>query len=132
MLLKFQNTYTEFDIIAGSAPRGKSADEDTALENELLSSKKNINEHKIVLEYIINSMKPFADDFTVSETSVKKYSNIQHLWTRISAKLKPIFNSYFIESCLSDPSICGNKEKSELIKNWKATEDCIRNNGDEQ
>jgi len=52
MLLKFQNTYTEFDVIAGSAPRGKSADEDTALENELLSSKKNINEHKIVLEYI--------------------------------------------------------------------------------
>jgi menaquinone-specific isochorismate synthase len=114
MLLKFQNTSAEFDVIAGSAPRGESADEDTALENGLLSSKKNINEHKIVLEYIINSVKPFADDFTVSETSVKKYSNIQHLWTRVSAKLKADFSIHaLLKAVYPTPSICGMpKEKA--------------------
>ncbi|MGE5806120.1 MAG: isochorismate synthase [Ignavibacteria bacterium] len=114
MLLKFQNTFVEFDVIAGSAPRGKSADEDTILENELLSSKKNINEHKIVLEYIINSVKPFADDFTVSETTVKKYSNIQHLWTRVSIKLKADFSiQALLKTVYPTPSICGMpKEKA--------------------
>ncbi|HVO74879.1 MAG TPA: isochorismate synthase [Ignavibacteriaceae bacterium] len=113
-LIKFQHTTAEFDVIAGSASRGISSDEDTALENALLSSSKNINEHKIVLDYILNSIKPFAEDLTVSKTQVKKYSNIQHLWTRVLAHLQPDFSLHaLLKAVYPTPSICGvPKEKA--------------------
>ncbi len=118
-LLKFENASAEFDIMAGSAPRGKTADEDAALENELLASKKNLYEHKIVLDYIKNIITPFTEDLTIYKTSVKKYLNIQHLWTKVSARLKADFSALTIAKAIYPaPSICGmpKEEAISLIK----------------
>jgi menaquinone-specific isochorismate synthase len=107
-LFKFQNTSAEFDIIAGSAPRGEFPDKDAGLEKELLSNKKNLHEHKIVLDYIKDSIKPFTEDLTVFETRVKKYSNIQHLLTKVTAKLKSDSSVLTLAKAIyPTPSICG-------------------------
>jgi menaquinone-specific isochorismate synthase len=108
-LAKVMNGWVEADALAGSIRRGDNEEEDQQLENELLSSEKNLNEQKAVVEFISNSFKDFAEEIIFNERPIiRKLPNIQHLWTPIRAKLK---SGKSILSLLKDihptPAICG-------------------------
>jgi hypothetical protein len=66
----------EIDVLAGSAKRGSTDEEDLKIENELKVSSKNIREHEIVIEHIQNSLNDLTDNFIISNLSIKKLANI--------------------------------------------------------
>lgn len=126
-LIKFANGSLETDALAGSAPRGNTESEDLELEKELLSSKKNLLEHYMVIKYLNNQLSEFAEEIEFSNTpNIRKFLNIQHLWTPIKVRLKPqkqIFN--ILENLHPTPAVCGIP-KAETINFVKKIEDYPR------
>lgn len=75
-------------VLAGSAPRGTDDAEDDALGAELMSSAKNVEEHRYAVESARASLAPLCA--TISGEDVPfllKVANIQHLATRIDGEL---------------------------------------------
>jgi menaquinone-specific isochorismate synthase len=114
-LLKFRNKEIEFDALAGSAKRGATIEEDTDFANNLLMDKKNGNEHNHVIEFIKDVSLRYVQDFKQSETGVKKFSNIQHIYTPIKGVLKSKDQIYnLIEDIFPTPAICGSPKDTAL------------------
>ena len=76
------------DAVAGSSQRGKSVQEDLLLGDRLLNSEKDLREHQIVIRSIcdrLQSMGAILDPQV--NTSLLKLSNVQHLYTPITAQI---------------------------------------------
>ena len=119
-LAKFSNGTVEIDALAGSAPRGINDKEDLYFENKLLNSQKDINEHNFVIDHIVHSIENSTENITIqNKYEIQKLNNIQHLHSRISAKLKKGFTPFDILMKLyPTPAICGvSKEKAFSIIN---------------
>ncbi|MBD5778181.1 isochorismate synthase [Pelagicoccus sp. NFK12] len=76
------------DVLAGTAPRGKTASEDARLGAGLLDSEKDRREHRIVHESVCRrlqslGLEPKGDCHPV----LKKLQNVQHLFVDVEAKL---------------------------------------------
>ncbi|MHB1686892.1 MAG: isochorismate synthase [Ignavibacteriaceae bacterium] len=108
-LAKFSYGNLEIDALAGSAPRGKTDEEDLKIEKELLNDQKNLNEHSFVIEHIKNSISNFSTELVIGTNSqVRKLANIQHLWTKISASLNSSFSFHtLLKELYPTPAICG-------------------------
>ncbi len=116
VLGKFSNYRVELDALAGSAPRGKDEKEDKEFERQLLSSEKNIAEHNFVIDHIKNSLSSACDEITEKDKFlVKKLSNIQHLLSVITAKVKPE-NSVLsvLKEIYPTPAVCGSPQINAL------------------
>ena len=88
-LAAFQSNFILTEGLAGSTSRGKSATEDAVLEHNLLQSTKDLHEHEIVLDAIEERLTPFSDTINhPNSPGVKKLSNVQHLFTPITATIK--------------------------------------------
>jgi menaquinone-specific isochorismate synthase len=88
-LASFNKDFILTEGLAGSTPRGKTASEDVKLENELLKSRKDRNEHEFVINAIYQSLKTYSDSLHIPELpSIKKLTNVQHLYTPIRAHIK--------------------------------------------
>jgi len=114
-LLKFQNKEIEFDALAGSAKRGVTTEEDLRIATNLLMDKKNGNEHNQVIDFIRDVALRYVLDYSQSETSIKKFSNIQHIYTPIKGVLKSkdqIFD--LVEDIFPTPAICGSPKSTAL------------------
>ncbi|NET61638.1 MAG: isochorismate synthase [Symploca sp. SIO2E6] len=87
-LVSIQNRQLVTDAIAGSAPRGKTAAEDADLAHRLLCSEKERREHRFVLDFIIERLSELGLKPQMPPTNqLLQLSNIQHLWTPITAQL---------------------------------------------
>ncbi|MBE9129864.1 MULTISPECIES: isochorismate synthase [unclassified Coleofasciculus] len=87
-LIGIRNRQLVTDALAGSAPRGKTAAEDTDLADRLLSSEKERREHQFVLDFITHHLSELGLIPQLLPTpQLLKLSNIQHLWTPIQAQL---------------------------------------------
>ncbi len=75
------------DALAGSAPRGKTPIEDAANANNLVNSTKEKHEHKLVLDFITQHLSQLGLSPQVLAPRLRQLSNIQHLWTPISAEV---------------------------------------------
>lgn len=73
------------DALAGSAPRGKTPAEDAANANNLLNSEKERHEHSLVIDFISQHLSQLGLSPQVLAPRLRQLSNIQHLWTPISA-----------------------------------------------
>ncbi|MBC1224506.1 isochorismate synthase MenF, partial [Nostoc sp. UCD120] len=73
------------DALAGSAPRGKTPAEDAANANRLLNSEKEKHEHSLVLDFITQRLRQLGLSPQILAPRLRQLSNIQHLWTPISA-----------------------------------------------
>jgi menaquinone-specific isochorismate synthase len=112
-LFTVHNSELETDALAGSIERGKNIYEDDVLANELLSSDKNLREHKKVVDFLISRLEKHSVTIIYKDTpKIRKLRNIQHLWTPINAKLKKNVN---LLSILYDihptPAVCGSPQK---------------------
>ena len=73
------------EAIAGTRPRGKNDFDDQRLEVELLTSAKEMNEHRFVSGYIEAIMHRYCLDVkTTSREEVLKLKNVQHTITRFT------------------------------------------------
>jgi len=73
------------DALAGSAPRGKTPIEDAANANKLVNNTKEKHEHKLVLDFITQHLSQLGLFPQVLAPRLRQLSNIQHLWTPITA-----------------------------------------------
>lgn len=89
-LISIQNHHLITDALAGSAPRGKTAGEDRHFSRSLLSSEKDLHEHQVVIDFILQKLinLGLSPDYFPSPYLLQ-LSNIQHLWTPITAKVSP-------------------------------------------
>lgn len=108
-LVKYDKNHIEADGLAGSIARGKTPEEDKNLENELLSSKKNLAEQKSVVDFIVRTFDNFSNKIDYPKKPIiKKLGSIQHLFTPIKAEVDPDFNIFELISCIHPtPAICG-------------------------
>ena len=74
--------------LAGSISRGKTASQDARLEQQLLDSQKDLEEHQYVVDAIQDKLREFTYDIKYPDVpTVKKITNVQHLYTPIQATL---------------------------------------------
>lgn len=77
--------------IAGTRPRGKTVEQDLALEKELLADPKEVAEHEMLIDLGIKDISTLADPQTVEVTDrmvVERYSHVMHLVSNVSGKLR--------------------------------------------
>jgi len=78
--------------IAGSRPRGRSANEDIELANELLADEKERSEHLMLVDLARNDLLKVCDPGTleVSEfMQIHRFSHIMHLVSTVEGALRP-------------------------------------------
>lgn len=85
-----QTTGTQFKTmaLAGSIQRGDTPEKDAVFADELLNSKKDRYEHQLVIDGIQTRLAPLTKQIDIGKTGIMTLSNIQHIYTPISATLK--------------------------------------------
>ncbi len=73
--------------MAGSVARGTTEAEDERLARELEDSAKDAVEHRIVSDFVVDALRPFAQSVVARPPEVVRFTNIQHLATSVSAEL---------------------------------------------
>lgn len=87
-LISIQNNQLVTDALAGSAPRGKTEVEDANLGKGLLNSEKDLREHQVVIDFIVDRLSKLGINPDFSPVPrLLQLSNIQHLWTPIRARI---------------------------------------------
>lgn len=83
--------------IAGTRRRGASAEEDRALEHELLADPKERAEHLMLIDLGRNDVGRVAEIGSVRLTEkmvIERYSHVMHIVSNVSARLKPGMNAW--------------------------------------
>jgi anthranilate synthase component 1 len=78
--------------IAGTRPRGKTAEQDAELAAELLADPKELAEHLMLIDLGRNDIGRVAQNGTVRLTDkmvIERYSHVMHIVSNVDAKLKP-------------------------------------------
>jgi menaquinone-specific isochorismate synthase len=87
-LVAFRSTFMLTDGLAGTISRGKTASEDTVLERRLLHSDKDLREHGFVVQAIGDRLREVTHNLSYpNHPGIRKYPNVQHLYTPISASI---------------------------------------------
>jgi salicylate biosynthesis isochorismate synthase/menaquinone-specific isochorismate synthase len=73
--------------MAGSVARGATEAEDERLARELQASSKDAVEHRIVSDFVVDALRPFAQSVSARPPEVVRFTNIQHLATSVTAEL---------------------------------------------
>ncbi|HRI48128.1 MAG TPA: chorismate-binding protein, partial [Ignavibacteriaceae bacterium] len=104
------------EALAGTAPISDNIEENKNLESILLSSEKEINEHKTVVEHIESVLNNFCSEVVLSnDVGVKKFNTIQHIWTPITGKLQSNYSIFqIVEKLFPTPAVCGAPKESAL------------------
>jgi isochorismate synthase len=74
--------------MAGSVARGASDAEDDRLARSLNASVKDADEHRLVSQFVVDALRPFALDVHARGPQVVRFTNIQHLATSVEAALR--------------------------------------------
>ncbi|MFQ5511329.1 MAG: anthranilate synthase component I [Candidatus Krumholzibacteriia bacterium] len=92
VLVKLDKRAATLCPIAGTRPRGASAAEDDALEEELVTNEKERAEHVMLVDLGRNDLGRVCEMGSVATEAlmhVEKYSHVMHLVSRITGTLKP-------------------------------------------
>lgn len=109
-LVALRSTFMLTDALAGTISRGKTATEDTILERKLLQSDKDLHEHGFVVEAIEGRLRDITHNINFpSHPGIRKYPNVQHLYTPISASIdKDISPLEIVEKLHPTPAVGGH------------------------
>jgi menaquinone-specific isochorismate synthase len=90
-LLSLHDSELVTDALAGSAPRGKTPQDDVQYAQYLLSNPKELHEHQLVIDFIQQQLYRLGLEPNVATThpQLLRLSNIQHLRTPIQARIPP-------------------------------------------
>jgi len=96
------------ESVAGTAPRGRNSTEDEKIGEQLLGSEKETLEHELVTNDIVKKMDPICELVAVSERVLLRLANLQHLYRRISGKLKKeITDGEILDTLFPTPAVSG-------------------------
>ena len=74
--------------MAGSIARGMDEEEDSRLAADLESSAKDASEHALVARHVAAALAPFCERVDPGRAEVVRFTNIQHLATTVSGRLR--------------------------------------------
>ncbi|MFC2947130.1 isochorismate synthase [Virgibacillus sediminis] len=102
--------------LAGTAPRGRTSEEDERFGRELLNDEKNRQEHDFVVSMIRNALAYRCTDISIPEEPVLyPLKNLQHLYTPVVARLKEGYSIFdIIEQLHPTPALGGTPRKKSL------------------
>ncbi|MEK6220710.1 MAG: isochorismate synthase, partial [Chloroflexota bacterium] len=113
--------------LAGSAPRGATPEIDATLGAELLSSEKNLNEHKLVVNEIIENLQAYSTDLQFEQSpKLAKYNSVQHLKSKISGVLDSDYDILDIIKFLHPTPALGGSPKERALEIIHELEDYSR------
>lgn len=111
MLVRCRGDRVEYSPIAGTRKRSSDPVEDQRLAEELRGDEKEVAEHTMLVDLGRNDVGRVAEYGSVNVDSlmrVEKYSHVQHLVTRIHAKLKKGLTSWdALASCFPAGTVSG-------------------------
>ena len=91
LLVRCEQGVVETRPIAGTRPRGKTPEEDAALEKELLADPKEIAEHVMLVDLGRNDLGRVCKAGTVKVTelmAIERYSHVMHIVSNVRGELK--------------------------------------------
>ncbi|WP_156278845.1 anthranilate synthase component I [Paenibacillus sp. NEAU-GSW1] len=110
-LVKVDGDKVETRPIAGTRPRGKTPEQDLALEKELLADEKERAEHLMLVDLGRNDIGRVSEFGSVqcdSYMEIERYSHVMHIVSNVSGKLredKDFFDAFL--SCLPAGTVSG-------------------------
>lgn len=115
-LVKVEDRHALSTCLAGSTPRGKTVEIDTALGHELLNDKKNRSEHQFVVSMISQVFNEHSSKMIVPKTpKLMKIRDIQHLYTPVEGELKEGSNLLDLVRDLHPTPALGGEPKQEAM-----------------
>lgn len=90
-LVKLENGVLHTFPLAGTRPRGKNAEEDKKLEEDLLSDKKELAEHNMLVDLGRNDLGKISKFGTVSVEklhSIERYSHVMHIGSTVRGEIR--------------------------------------------
>lgn len=111
MLVRSRARKLEYHPIAGTRGRGKTAEEDNALAEEMKVDEKELAEHLMLVDLGRNDLGRVAEFGSVKVEklmAVEKYSHVQHLVSRLTAELRKEFDCFdALASCFPAGTVTG-------------------------
>ncbi len=92
LLVRLRDETVTIRPIAGTRPRGKTAEEDTALARELLADPKEQAEHLMLLDLGRNDVGRVCETGSVTVTerfTIEHYSHVMHIVSNVEGRLRP-------------------------------------------
>ncbi|MSQ05971.1 MAG: anthranilate synthase component I [Dehalococcoidia bacterium] len=110
-LVKVEDGHLDYHPIAGTRPRGKTDQEDAALEAELKGSEKQRAEHIMLVDLGRNDVGRVSLPGSVAVTQlmeVERYSHVMHLVSHVVGNLRPELTPYdALRSCFPAGTLSG-------------------------
>lgn len=108
------------DALAGTQPRGATAEEDLQYEQVLRNSTKDRREFNIVKEFLHKAISPLSQKIQWDRNDrILKASHVQHIHNRLNATLRSgIFDEELIDALHPTPALGGHpRDKASLLLN---------------
>ena len=122
-LFKVKDGTLALDSLAGTRQRGSSDKEDNLLEKELLADKKEMNEHRVVTEYISSKMQKLVETVNIDKSEgILKQKYVQHIHTTLDGKLKDKIKSFDLLKTFHPTPAVGGQPKTDALKLIKKLE----------
>ena len=96
ILVRLRNGKVTIRPIAGTRPRGKTAEEDLAFEKDLLADDKECAEHLMLLDLGRNDVGRVSKPGTVTVTErfiIERYSHVMHIVSNVEGELKDDYDA---------------------------------------
>ena len=110
-LIKVKGKQVITNPIAGTRPRGKSAEEDAELAKDLLADEKELAEHKMLVDLGRNDLGRVCEFGSVQVTKflqIEKYKHVMHLVSEVEGTLVEDFSPLdALTSCLPAGTVSG-------------------------
>ena len=109
LLIRRSGDHASSQPMAGSIARGATEADDERLAHELEESAKDNEEHGLVADFVVGALRPFAKEVLAHRAEVIRFTNIQHLATRVDAVLsEPPATALDLAAALHPtPAVCG-------------------------
>lgn len=110
-LVKLENGVLHTFPLAGTRPRGRTEEEDNALEQELLADEKELAEHNMLVDLGRNDLGKISKFGTVHVDklhSVERYSHVMHIGSTVRGEIREEFDALdAIEAVLPAGTLSG-------------------------
>ncbi len=111
MMVRVEDGIVQTVPIAGTRPRGKTAEEDRALEEELLSDPKERAEHVMLVDLGRNDLGRVCEYHTVKVTDlmiIERFSHVMHIVSHVVGSLRENLSAFdVIRACLPAGTLSG-------------------------
>ncbi|HEY8490707.1 MAG TPA: chorismate-binding protein, partial [Dehalococcoidia bacterium] len=111
MLVRVDGGWVTTRPIAGTRPRGRTPEEDAALEQELRTDEKERAEHVMLLDLGRNDIGRVSEPGSVRVTQcmeVERYSHVMHLVSEVTGRLRPDLTPFdAVRACFPAGTVSG-------------------------